>query len=264
MVTTAAAQTPIGSLMRDWRLRRRISQLDLAIEAEVSARHLSFIETGRSVPSRAMVLRLAEALDVPLRDQNHLLLAAGLAPVYAERTLDDPDMGAVRDGVTRVLDAYHPFPCVVIDRTWNLLQANAGTALMLEGVAPHLLNRPNALRITLHPEGMAPRIRNLAEWRHHLISRLHREVTVSGSAELADLLAEIESYPGGMEPVRDLGGVVVPLELTAADGAVLTFLSTVTTFGTALDLTAAELSIEAFLPADAQTAAALQAIGLTT
>ncbi|BBX25568.1 helix-turn-helix domain-containing protein [Mycolicibacterium alvei] len=244
--------------MRDWRVRRRISQLDLAIEAEVSARHLSFIETGRSVPSRAMVLRLAEALEVPPRDQNQLLLAAGLAPVYAERTLDDPAMTAVRDGVTRMLDAYNPFPCVVVDRTWNLLQANAGAALMLDGVAPHLLARPNALRITLHPEGMAPRIRNLAEWRHHLVSRLRREVSVSGSAELAGLLAEIECYPGGLEPVRDLGGVVVPLELTASDGTVLTFLSTVTTFGTALDLTAAELSIEAFLPADAETTDALR------
>lgn len=239
-------------------MRRRISQLDLAIEAEVSARHLSFIETGRAVPSRAMVLRLAEALEVPLRDQNQLLLAAGLAPVYAERTLEDPAMSAVRDGITRVLDAYHPFPCVVVDRTWNLLQANAGAALLLDGVAPHLLARPNALRITLHPEGMAPRIRNLGEWRHHLISRLRREVTVSGSAELAGLLAEIESYPGGMEPVRDLGGVAVPLELSGPDGTALTFLSTVTTFGTALDLTAAELSIEAFLPADAETADALR------
>ena len=258
LVTTIAPQTPIGPLMREWRQRRRISQLDLAIEADVSARHVSFIETGRSVPSRAMVLRLAEVLDVPLREQNQLLLAAGLAPVYTERTLDDPDMAAVREGVSRVLEAYNPHPCVVIDRGWNLLQANAGAGVMLEGVAQHLLAEPNALRITLHPEGMAPRIRNLAEWRHHLITRLRREVAVSGSAELADLLAEIESYPGGMAPVRDLGGVVVPLELATPDGDTLTFLSTVTTFGTALDLTAAELSIEAFLPADEQTAAALR------
>ncbi|KWX21002.1 XRE family transcriptional regulator [Mycolicibacterium wolinskyi] len=257
-MTTIAPQTPIGPLMREWRQRRRISQLDLAIEADVSARHVSFIETGRSVPSRAMVLRLAEVLDVPLREQNQLLLAAGLAPVYTERTLDDPDMAAVREGVSRVLEAYNPYPCVVIDRGWNLLQANAGAGVMLEGVAQHLLAEPNALRITLHPEGMAPRIRNLAEWRHHLITRLRREVAVSGSAELADLLAEIESYPGGMAPVRDLGGVVVPLELATPDGDTLTFLSTVTTFGTALDLTAAELSIEAFLPADEQTAAALR------
>lgn len=243
--------------MREWRQRRRISQLDLAIEADVSARHVSFIETGRSVPSRAMVLRLADALDVPLREQNQLLLAAGLAPVYAERALDDPDMSAVREGVARVLEAYDPFPCVVIDGGWNLLQANAGAALLLEGVAPHLLARPNALRITLHPEGMAPRIRNLAEWRHHVISRLRREASVSRSAELAELLAEIESYPGGSAPARDLGGVVVPLQIATERGDTLTFLSTVTTFGTALDLTAAELSIEAFLPADEATAAAL-------
>ncbi|WP_458318361.1 MmyB family transcriptional regulator [Mycolicibacterium brisbanense] len=243
--------------MREWRQRRRISQLELAIEADVSARHVSFIETGRSTPSRAMVLRLASVLDVPLREQNRLLMAAGLAPVYGERPLDDPDMAALRDGVTRVLEAYHPYPCVVIDRAWNLVQANAGTALLLQGVAEHLLTQPNALRITLHPEGMAPRIRNLAEWRHHLISRLQREVSVSGSDELAALLSEIEAYPGGSAPIRDLGGVVVPLELDTEHGP-LTFLSTVTTFGTALDLTAAELSIEAFLPADATTAAALR------
>jgi len=257
-VTSTVPGTSIGSLVRQWRQRRRISQLDLAIEADVSPRHVSFIETGRAQPSRAMVLRLAEALDVPRREQNQLLLAAGLAPVYAERSLDDPEMTAVRDGLTRVLDAYDPYPCVAVDREWNLLRANAGAGVMLDGVAPHLLERPNALRITLHPEGMAPRIRNLAEWRHHLISRLRREVAVSGSGGLAALLAEIESYPGGFATKHDLGGVAVPLELDTGRGEVLTFLSTVTTFGTALDLTAAELSVEAFLPADEQTAAALR------
>lgn len=224
----------------------------------MSARHVSFIETGRSTPSRTMVLRLASALDVPLREQNRLLLAAGLAPVYGERSLEDPDMAAVRAGVTRVLNAYNPFPCVVVDRGWGLVQANEGAGVMLDGVATHLLEQPNALRIALHPDGLAPRIRNLAEWRHHLISRLRREVTVSGSAELATLLAEIESYPGGFAEVADLGGVVVPLELYTVDGRLLIFLSTVTTFGTALDLTAAELSIEAFLTADSDTAAMLR------
>lgn len=257
-MTSTVPGTSIGPLVRQWRQRRRISQLDLAIEADVSPRHVSFIETGRAQPSRAMVLRLAAALDVPPREQNHLLLAAGLAPVYSERSLDDPEMAAVRDGVTRVLDAYDPYPCVVVDREWNLLRANAGTAVMLEGVAPHLLERPNALRITLHPEGMAPRIRNLAEWRHHLISRLRREVAVGGSGELTALLAEIEGYPGGFASTRDLGGVAVPFELITDHGDVLTFLSTVTTFGTALDVTAAELSIEAFLPADDSTAAVLR------
>jgi transcriptional regulator with XRE-family HTH domain len=258
-VTTTEVQAPaFGSLMRDWRQRRRLSQLDLAIEADVSARHVSFIETGRSTPSRAMVMRLAAVLDVPLREQNQLLLAAGLAPAYAERSLDDPDMAAVREGVERVLNAYNPFPCVVVDRGWQIVQANAGAAVLLEGVSPHLLERPNALRLALHPEGMAPRIRNLAQWRHHLIERLRREAAVSGSADLSSLLAEIESYPGGFTETRDLGGVAVPLELYTSGGELLTFLSMVTTFGTALDLTAAELSIEAFLPADDSTAAALR------
>jgi transcriptional regulator with XRE-family HTH domain len=259
-VTTAAhVQTPpFGALMREWRQRRRLSQLDLAIEADVSSRHVSFMETGRSTPSRSMVLRLAEVLDVPLREQNQLLMAAGLAPVYGERSLDDPDMGAVREGVARVLNAYNPFPCVVVDRGWQIVQANAGAAVLLDGVAPHLLDRPNALRIALHPEGLAPRIRNLGQWRHHLIERLRREAAVSGHRELTDLLAEIESYPGGFDETRDLGGVAVPLELYTSDGQLLTFLSMVTTFGTALDLTAAELSIEAFLPADEATAAALR------
>ncbi|HZA09233.1 helix-turn-helix transcriptional regulator [Mycobacterium sp.] len=258
-MTTAPAQAPpFGSLMREWRRRRRVSQLELAIEADVSARHVSFIETGRSVPSRTMVLRLADALDVPLRERNQLLIAAGLAPVYAERALDDPDMAAVRAGVERVLNAYDPYPCIAVDRDWNIVQSNAGTAVMLDGVGVHLLERPNALRIALHPDGLAPRIRNLAQWRHHLIGRLRREAAVSGSRELAELLAEIESYPGGSEETRHLGRVVVPLELFTPQGRLLSFLSTVTTFGTALDLTAAELSLEAFLPADEATAAALR------
>lgn len=209
-----------------------------------------------------MVLRLAAALEVPAREQNQLLIAAGLAPAYSERTLEDPGMSAVRAGVERVLNAYNPFPCLAVDRNWNILQANNGAGIMLAGVADHLLAQPNALRLSLHPDGLAPRIRNLAQWRHHVIGRLRREATVSGSAESAALLAEIEAYPGGQIETTDLGGVVVPLELLGVGGQILTFLSTVTTFGTALDLTAAELSIEAFLPADQSTAEALT--GLTT
>jgi transcriptional regulator with XRE-family HTH domain len=258
-VTSVGVQhPPFGSLMKQWRQRRRLSQLDLAIEADVSSRHVSFIETGRSAPSRAMVLRLAEALDVPLREQNQLLVAAGLAPVYAERSLADPDMAGVRDGIDKVLRAYEPYPCLAVDRGWNMVAANAGTGVLMEGVAAHLLDPPSALRISLHPDGLAPRIRNLGQWRHHVVGRLRREVAISGSDELSALLAEIESYPGGFDDATDLGGVVVPLEIDGPDGAPLTFLSTVTTFGTALDLTAAELSIEAFLPADESTAAALR------
>ncbi|TDO12234.1 helix-turn-helix protein [Mycobacterium sp. BK086] len=248
--------TAFGELLRDWRRRRRLSQLDLALEADVSARHVSFVESGRSAPSRAMVLRLADALEVPPREQNHLLLAAGLAPAYAERGVDDPGMAAVRAGIERVLGAYDPFPCLAVSRNWDVLQVNPGTAILLDGVAAHLLDKPNALRIALHPDGLAPRIRNLAQWRHHLLSRLRREAGVGGSAEL---LAEIESYPGGEDCSTDLGGVAVPLELYRLDGVLLTFISMVTTFGTALDLTAAELSIEAFLPADDATAEALRA-----
>jgi len=244
--------------MKQWRQRRRISQLELAIEADVSSRHVSFIETGRSVPSRAMVLRLADALDVPLREQNHLLMAAGLAPVYGERSLADSDMAPVRAGVEKVLTAYEPYPCLAVDRGWNVVAANAGAGLLMQGIGAHLLDPPNALRMSLHPDGLAPRIRNLGQWRHHVIGRLRREVAVSGSKELGALLTEIDSYPGGFDDGTDLGGVVVPLEVEGPDGNVLTFLSTVTTFGTALDLTAAELSIEAFLPADEATAAALR------
>lgn len=243
--------------MRQWRQRRRLSQLELAIEADVSSRHVSFLETGRSAPSRAMVLRLAAVLDVPLRERNQLLLAAGLAPAYGERSLTDPDMAAVRDGIDMVLRAYEPYPCLVVDRCWNIVAANAGAGMLLQGVAPHLLDPPNALRISLHPEGVAPRIRNLGQWRHHVIDRLRREVAVSGSDALAEILAEVISYSGGFDETTDLGGVVVPLVLDGPDGLVLTFLSTVTTFGTALDLTAAELSIEAFLPADEATTAAV-------
>jgi transcriptional regulator with XRE-family HTH domain len=255
---TVASPTQFGDLLRDWRQRRRMSQLDLALAADVSSRHVSFVETGRSAPTRAMVLRLATALDVPAREQNHLLVAAGLSPAYAERSLDDPDMAAVRDGVDRVLAAYDPFPCLAVDRGWHVLRFNPGAMVLLDGVAAHLLDEPNALRIALHPDGLAPRIRNLAEWRHHLVSRLRREVAAGGPQQLSSLLAEINSYPGGFTNTRDLGGVAVPLELYTTDGRLLTFLSTVTTFGTALDLTAAELSIEAFLPADDATSSALR------
>ncbi|OPX12281.1 helix-turn-helix domain-containing protein [Mycobacterium sp. AT1] len=257
---------PFGTLMRQWRRRRHLSQLDLALAAGVSSRHVSFVETGRSAPSRAMVMRLAGALDVPLREQNRMLLAAGLAPVHGERGWDDPDMAAVRDGLDTVLKAYEPYPCLAVDRDWDVVAANGGATLLLEGVAADLLNQPNALRISLHPDGLAPRIRNLAQWRHHVVGRLRREVAVSGSQTLAELLAEVEAYPGGFDAHLDLGAVAVPLQLDGPEGTVLSFLGTVTTFGTALDLTAAELSIEAFLPADEHTARALRShqTGITT
>ncbi len=260
MAMRDAPPTTVGAMVRRWRARRRLSQLDLALEADVSARHVSFVETGRATPSRAMVLRLAGVLDVPRREQNRMLLAAGHAPAYTERPLDAPEMAAVQAGLDRVLEAYEPYPCIVVNRVWDLLTANAGANVLLEGVAPHLLDRPNALRIALHPDGLAPRIRNLGQWRSHLAGRLRREAAADDTGELTALLDEIEGYPGGEDRSPDLGGVAVPLELITPDGVELRLLSMVTTFGTALDLTAAEVSIEAFLPADAATAAALQSV----
>jgi transcriptional regulator with XRE-family HTH domain len=255
-MTTTATTSPVGALLRDWRRRRHYSQLDLSIEAGISSRHLSFVETGRSRPSRDMVLQLAATLEVPKREQNQLLIAAGFAPAFSERPLDDPELSAIRAGLDRILTAYEPYPCLVVDRGWNMVLANGGVAPLLEDVAPHLLESPNALRISLHPEGLAPRIRNLAEWRFHVLGRLAREAAASGSETLRSLHEELLDLPGGLQPGVDNGGVAVSVVLDSPDGP-LTFISTVTTFGTALDLTAAELSIEAFLPADEATANAL-------
>lgn len=272
-VTTATAPSPIGDLLRDWRRRRRLSQLDLALAAGVSARHVSFVETGRSRPSRSMVLQLAEQLDVPPRDRNRLLLAAGFAPSYTERALDDPEMTPVRHAVELVLAGYEPYPALVVDRGWHLVAANAAAGAFVAGVAEHLLAPPvNVLRLSLHPDGLARRIGNLGQWRAHVLDRLAREAALTASDELAALHAELLGYPGGLDradepdgrstpptPAADTG-VFVPLRLHGPDGE-LVFLSTVTTFGTAVDVTAAELSIEAFLPADEATAAALRATG---
>src|SRR4051812_27913929 len=246
----------VGPMIRTWRQRRRLSQLDLALDAGVSTRHLSFVETGRSRPSERMVLQLAEQLEVPLRERNHLLLAAGYAPVYGRRGLDEPELAPVKDALDRLLAAHEPFPALVVDRQWELIAANRALTPLLEGVAAHLLEPPvNALRVTLHPEGMAPRIENLGEWRAHLLHDLARDVQVTADPALATLLDELEAYPG---PPGEPGAhdVFVPLKIAG-----LTFLSTRTTFGTAVDVTVSELAIEAFFPADADTAAALRAPG---
>jgi transcriptional regulator with XRE-family HTH domain len=252
----STVQASPGMLLRDWRRRRRLSQLDLALEAGVSARHLSFLETGRAKPSREMVLHLSEQLEVPLRDRNQLLLAAGFAPAYAERAIDAPEMAAVREALERILKGHEPYPAVVVDRWWDLAAANAGIALFTSAVAPHLLEPPvNALRVTLHPEGMAPRILNLPEWRAHLLDRLHRQVAVTGDDRLAALHEELGAYPGGETTLAaHEPGIAVPLRVDA-DGTELSFFSTISTFGTAVDITLAELAIEAFFPADEQTRA---------
>ena len=247
----------MGELLRDWRRRRRLSQLDLASEAGVSSRHLSFVETGRARPSREMLLHLAEQLDVPLRERNELLLAAGFAPAYGRRGLDDPDMSAVLSAMDLVLAAYEPYPAVVVDRSWCLVAGNRSVAVFTEGVTADLLAPPaNVLRLSLHPDGLAPRILNLPQWRRHVLHRLAREAHLTGDPQLAALHRELAALPGGTDRTPP-NGIAVPLRVRH-ESSVLSFLSTVTTFGTAVDLTAAELSIEAFLPADAATAEVLR------
>jgi transcriptional regulator with XRE-family HTH domain len=256
------SENRVGTMLRDWRQRRRLSQLDLALEAGVSARHLSFVETGRANPSPEMVLHLAEQLEVPLRDRNQLLLAAGYAPQFGARSLDDPEMAPVRDALGRVLAGHEPYPAFAVDRAWNLVASNGALGPLLDGVSADLLTPPvNCMRLALHPDGLAPRIRNLGEWRAHLLHRLERQITLTGDDPLRELHQELLGYPGdedGHEPAADAGEIMVELRLDS-DAGELVFFSTVTTFGTAVDITVSELSIEAFFPADSTTAAALGA-----
>ena len=246
-----------GDLIREWRQRRRLSQLDLAIAASVSSRHLSFVETGRSKPTSEMILHLAEHLDVPLRDRNALLLAGGFAPAYPERGLAEPELQAVRDALKRVLDGHEPYPAAVVNRWWELVDANAGIALFTGDVSPELLEPPvNVLRLSLHPDGMAPRIANLPEWRAHLLARLRRQAEATGDPRLFTLYAELEAYPGGQATPPDRADVVVPLRYRTPR-AELSFLSITAVIGTPMDVTVEELAIESFYPADPQTAKAL-------
>lgn len=252
-----------GPVLREWRARRHLSQLALALNAGVSQRHLSFVELGRAHPSREMVLRLAAQLDLPLRERNRFLLAAGYAPVFAERALDDPALAGARLAVERVLQGHEPYPAIAVDRRWNLLAANRAFERMVEGVAPALLEAPaNVLRLTLHPDGLAGRILNLPEWRAQLLDYLDRQAAATGDATLIALLEELRAYPGPRRtdapPDADGGGVFVPLRL-ASEGGVLSLISTVTVFATPVDVTLAELVLECFFPADAATAERLRA-----
>ena len=257
-MSVATQSAGVGGLLREWRQRRRLSQMDLSNEASVSARHLSFVETGRSKPSRELLLHLAEHLEVPLRDRNGMLLAAGYAPVYRETALDDEAMGPVRTALDKILASHEPFPAVIVDRRWNLVSANApALAILTEDVAPELLQPPvNALRVSLHPDGLARRIVNLDEYSAHLITRLHRQAVMSSDPALDALLEELRGYPGVAEAstiaVEPADLLFAPLVLKAR-GTELTFFSTLATFGTALDITLAELAIESFFPADAAT-----------
>lgn len=260
------SNAPFGEHLRTWRHHRRLSQLDLAAEADISTRHLSFVETGRAEPSREMVLRLAERLDVPLRERNTLLVAAGYAPMYRERPLDDPALALARQAVERVLQAHEPYPALALDRHYNVVAANRAVPLFLEGVAPALLQSPmNVLRISLHPEGMAERIENLLQWRGHLFERLRQQIAATADPALVELLDELRAYPlpedtGQRHLEGEHLGVVMPFRLRSPKGT-LSFISTLTIFGTPNDVTLQELAVESFFPADAFTAEVLRGTG---
>ncbi|WP_134767848.1 helix-turn-helix transcriptional regulator [Nocardioides sp. 1609] len=246
-----------GVLLREWRRRRNMSQLDLAHRAGVSSRHVSFIETGRARPTSAMILRLCDQLAVPLREQNRCLLAAGYAPAHPEHALDAPPMAEVAAAVDAILAAHLPFPALVVDPGWDLVAANDALYALLGDVAPHLVEPPvNVVRLSLDPEGLAPRIVNLAEWRAHLLARLRREHDADHDPRLADLLAELDDGAG--EPAGTTPGLLVPLLLRVGD-TVLSLLSTTTVFGTPREVTVSELAIEAFYPGNDETRRALLA-----
>lgn len=245
----------IGEHLREWRQRRHLSQLDLAGDAEISARHLSFVETGRAAPSRDMVLKLAERLEVPLRERNVLLVAAGFAPAFPQRALDDPALQQARQAIELVLRAHEPNPALAYDRYWNLVSANRMIAPLLEGVAPHLLAPPvNILRLAFHPEGLAPHTANLGDWSGHLLDRLHRQCEATADAGLLKLYQELKSYrmPARSGPVS-ADQVAIPFKLRRGD-EVLSFISTTMVFGTPVDVTLSELALEMFFPADELTA----------
>ena len=256
---------PIGTQLREWRARRRLSQMDLALDADISTRHLSFIETGRANPSPDMVRRLADRLDVPHRARNALLLAAGYAPNYQERPLDSPEMAGVRTVVDHILKGHEPYPAIAVDRHWNMVSHNAAAVPFFSlGIAPELLAPPvNVLRVSLHPQGLAPFIVNLAQWREHLLERVQHQVTISADATLAALLAELAAYPappaGEAHAPIAANAIVVPLVLDTPMGR-LSLISTMTVFGTPMEVTLSELALETFFPADAQTAAVLRGL----
>ncbi|WP_190080822.1 helix-turn-helix domain-containing protein [Streptomyces longisporoflavus] len=278
-MTTAVAikeSTGVGPLLRGWRERRKVSQLDLALRADSSARHISFIETGRSRPSEEIVLRLAEHLDVPVRERNSLLLAAGYAPRFRETPLDDPSMGALREGLEQILRGYEPYPALIVDAAYDVIAANRGIAMILDGVSEHLLQPPlNAMRLTLHPEGLAPKIRNLREWRGHLLHQMERQIALQRSDALRAVYEEVAAYPvadpgvsvfdgaDGAEAGGSQSGVpyfALPLRIEH-EGHLLSFVSSISTFNTPMDVTVAELAIETLLPADPATVKFLRSAG---
>ncbi|MES2583472.1 MAG: helix-turn-helix transcriptional regulator [Pseudomonadota bacterium] len=263
--TPRPAPQPFGEHLRHWRQHRRLSQLDLALHAAISTRHLSFVETGRASPSREMVLRLSERLDIPLRERNTLLVAAGYAPMYRERGLDDPALVPARQAVELILKSHEPYPAIAIDRHWNLIAANSVVPHLLAGVKdPALLQPPmNVLRLSLHPQGLASQIANLAQWREHLFERVRHQIAASADPALVALLEELHTYPmpegADLQLEGEHPGVVMPFQFRTPQG-VLSFISTITIFGNPVDVTLQELAMETFFPADDFTRQALMAL----
>lgn len=254
------ASAPFGHQLREWRSRRRLSQMELALDTEISTRHLSFIETGRARPSAEMIHRLAERLDVPHRARNALLLAAGHAPDHREERLDSPDMAGVRSVIERLLKGHEPYPAMAVDRHWNMVAANGAIGILTEQVSPALLTAPiNVLRVALHPDGLAPQIVNFSQWRDHILERLDRQIEVTADAGLAALRKEISGYPSPHNDNEDPGynPIAIPLTIETVVGRI-SFVTTITIFGTPMDVTLQELAIEAFFPADAASAEMLR------
>jgi transcriptional regulator with XRE-family HTH domain len=267
-MATATLQPTVGALVREWRERRRLSQLELALDAGISARHLSFVETGRSKPGREMFLRVLERLGVPFREQNRLLLAAGHAPAFPERSLEDPELAPVREALKVILTGHEPYPAVAVDRGWNLVAANA-PMLALAGVVdidPTLLEPPiNVMRVGLHPRGLGPLMVNLGDWHAHWLERLGRQLATTGDEQLAALIEEIAGYPVP-EPERDLaagiGGdeILGPVKVRAPGGGELSFFGMFASFDTPFEVTTSELAIELLFPADRATAELLEGL----
>jgi transcriptional regulator with XRE-family HTH domain len=266
MAMTADIPHPIGDHIRVWRQRRRMSQLDLALDADISTRHLSFVETGRAAPSRRMILTLAERLDVPMRERNVLLVAGGFAPVFPERALEAPELRGAREAVERVLDAHRPYPALAVDRGWNILASNRALPALYEDVDPALLEAPaNALRLSLHPQGMAPRVLNLEAWRSHVLARLRAQIAATADPGLVELYAELKSYgeDAGEAAARDAVGPLIPFVLSSPAGP-LSFLTTTMVFDTPLDVTLAEMVVECFFPADGDTVQRVRTLDAAT
>jgi transcriptional regulator with XRE-family HTH domain len=257
-MATASAPLDVGSLLRKWREQRRVTQLDVALDAGISARHLSFVETGRSKPGRIMLLAVTECLAIPYRERNEILLAAGYAPAFPERSLEDPALSPVRDALDRILAAHEPYPAFAFDRGWNLVAANTPASAMVDRdhIDPSLLEPPiNVLRLGLHPRGLAPYIANLAHWRSHFLGRLAQQIAMTGDSELSALLRELSDYPGGdgeaaAQREIEATGILGPVRMHAPGGGEWSFFGMFAGFDTPFEVTTSELALELLFPAD--------------